>query len=161
MRCPAELAVARWNTAVGELDNWMQAAQTHPQLRQDIIRGLQTWHDDGLNTTVPSNVISAKFAQDSIRWGLAFEGCIAARWREEQDQYLKAFKSWRSSKCWTMALITRLMTTAWDIWHHRNEALHNSESNKQEILEDNINQEIKIAYNQRTESGPPSEAVIM
>jgi len=42
MRCPAESAVARWNKAVGELDNWMQAAQTHPQLRQDIIRGLHT-----------------------------------------------------------------------------------------------------------------------
>ena len=53
-----------------------------------------------------------------------------------------------------MALIKRLMTTAWDMWHHRNEALHNSEVNQQEILEADINQEIKQAYDQSMESIP-------
>jgi len=132
----------------------MQAVQTHTQLCQDIITGLQQWHDDGLNPMAPSDKISARFAQDSISWGIALEGCISTRWREEQDQYLKVFKSRRSSKRWTTALITRLMTTAWDMWHHHNEALHNSEANKHEILKDNINQEIKHAYNQSMESAP-------
>jgi len=154
MRCPAESAVARWNKALIELDNWMQAARTHPQLRQDIIAGLQQWHEDGSNAVAPSEEISARTAQDSIGWGIALEGCISTRWREEQDQYLKVFKSRKSSKRWTTALIKRLMTTAWDMWHHRNEALHNSEVNQQEILEADINQEIKQAYDQSMESIP-------
>jgi len=113
VHCPAELAVARWSKALIELDNWMQAAQTHPQLWQDIIAGLQQWHDDGMNPIAPLEEISAWTAQDSIRWGITLEGCISTRWREEQDQYLKVFKSQKSSKCWMTALIMRLMTTAW------------------------------------------------
>jgi len=46
------------------------------------------------------------------------------------------------------------MATAWDMWQHRNEALHNSETNKREILEDDINQEIRLAYGQGWESFP-------
>jgi len=40
------------------------------------------------------------------------------------------------------------------MWHHHNEALHNSEVNQKEILKDDINQEIKQAYNQSMESIP-------
>jgi len=37
-----------------------------------------------------------------------------------------------------MALITQLMTTAWDMWQHCNDALHNSEANQREILDNDI-----------------------
>jgi len=37
---------------------------------------------------------------------------------------------------------------AWDMWQHQNEALHESEVNQQEILEDAINQNICQAYAQ-------------
>jgi len=94
--------------------------------------------------------------QDSIGWGLVFEGCLATQWREEQELYLKAFKLQKSSKRWTIALLTRLMATAWDMWQHCNEALQNSETNKREIIEDNINQEIWLAYGQGQESFPPA-----
>jgi len=92
--------------------------------------------------------------QDSIGWGLVFEGCLVTRWREEQELYLKAFKLWKSSKRWAIALLTRLMATAWDMWQHCNEALHNLETNKREIIEDDINQEIWQAYGQGRESFP-------
>jgi len=51
-------------------------------------------------------------------------------------------------------LLKRLIATAWDMWQHWNEALHNSETNKSKILEDDINQEIWQAYGQGRESFP-------
>jgi len=44
-------------------------------------------------------------SQDNIRWGVVMEGCLSIWWKEEQDIYMKAFKSRKSSKQWTMALI--------------------------------------------------------
>jgi len=67
---------------------------------------------------------------------------------EEQDIYWKAFKSQKSSKRWTIALIKHLITTAWDIWQHQNEVLHKSEQNQQDIVEHDINQQIWQIYEQ-------------
>jgi len=124
----------------------MQAARTDPQIRQAITSGLQHCHDDKPMTMDQTAQDSASLVQEAIGWGLAFEGCLAMRWCEGQENYLKAFKSRRSSKRWTTALITRLMNTAWDMWQHRNEALHQEERNQQAILDYDINQEIHQAY---------------
>jgi len=86
------LAKARWNRALTKLDNWMQAAKTNPQLRQDIISGLQHWHNGTQPTWNVMEAPTARAIQDSIGWGLVFEGCLATQWREEQELYLKAFK---------------------------------------------------------------------
>jgi len=154
IRCTAESAKARWNKALMDLDNWMQAAKTQPQLRQDIISGLQHWYEGTSSPRDSMDGSTARNIQDSMGWGIAFEGCIAIQWREEQEQYLKAFQSRKSSKRWTTELLKRLMATAWDMWQHQNEALHNSETNKSEILEEDINQEIQQAYGQGRESFP-------
>jgi len=42
-----------------------------------------------------------------------------------------------------MALITCLLLTGWDMWQHQhNAALHELETNQQDILEDGVNQQI-------------------
>jgi len=146
IQCPVDSTVVRWLKAVTELDNWMQVARTDPQIQQVITRGLQHWHNKKPMMTDQMEQNSASLVQETIGWGLAFEECLATRWHKEQDHYLKAFKSRRSSKRWTTALITCLMNTAWDMWQHQNEALHQEETNQQAILDYNINQEIHQAY---------------
>jgi len=64
--------------------------------------------------------------QANLGWHLALEGIISKKWQEEQVAVWKAFKSRKSSKRWTTALIQHLVDTAWDMWHHRNKALHES-----------------------------------
>jgi len=117
-KCLAESAVKQWEKTLEELDTWLQSAQTHPQLWKDIAEGLQQWHDQmsGCQQIVISS--TAGQLQDQIGWGLALEGCIATGWHKEQEEYWKAFKSRRSSRQWTIALLTRLMMMAWDMWEH-------------------------------------------
>jgi len=147
--CPAESAMQVWNKSLEQLDNWMTATKTHPQLRQEIITGLRKWHDNQPPDIRSPGQTEAALAQDKIGWGMALEGCVASHWHLEQDKFWKACKSRRSSKHWTTALLTRLMTMVWDMWQHRNKALHESEENKQAIVEDGINQQIRQVYAQR------------
>jgi len=83
IRCAVASAKARWNKALMELDNWMQVAKMHPQLRQDIISGLQHWYAGTTPQRVSMDGLTAGKIQDSLGWGIAFEGCIVSRWREE------------------------------------------------------------------------------
>jgi len=88
-----------------DLDQWMEATKTHPQLHKEIIAGLTQWHDQTPISRPSTEESLAGQLQDGISWGLALEGCIAKRWQEEQDMYWKAFKLRKSSKCWTTALL--------------------------------------------------------
>jgi len=40
LQCPATIAKAKWTKAIEELDNWLEATRTQPQLWQDLISGL-------------------------------------------------------------------------------------------------------------------------
>jgi len=62
--------------------------------------------------------------QANLGWHLALEEVISEKWQEEQVAVWKAFKSRKSNRRWTTALIQCLVDT--DMWHHRNEALHES-----------------------------------
>jgi len=128
LQCLAEPAVAQWNKAMGKLDNWLAASNTHPQLQQDILSDIQGWHNNipSIRTT---DRVSAKDIQNSMGRGVILKGCLVRQWQEDQDQYWKVFKSRKLSKHWTTTLITCLLMMAWDMWLHRNKALHESENN--------------------------------
>jgi len=160
-KCQSESAQQQWMKVVEDLDRWLQAAKTHPQLRKDLIEGLQHWHDQTPSCRPHIEGTTAGQLQDSIGWGIALEGCIARRWREEQEVYWKAFKSRKSSRRWTTELIKRLMMTAWDMWNHRNKALHEEASNRNSILEDAVNQQIREVYDQGTDQIPTEAQTLM
>jgi len=146
-KCQEASAVKQWNKALDDLDQWLQSQHSHPQIRQDIIHGLRQWHDDKPQCWTTSGSTAAQL-QDTIGWGAVLEGCISRSWQEEQDQFWKAIKSRKSSWRWTTALLTRLMLTAWDMWQHCNKALHESDINRQAILEEEVNDQIRQVYTQ-------------
>jgi len=150
-----------WQKALEELDNWMAAVQTHLQLCQEIIAGLQQWHNDEPALKQSTERSLAVTLQDGIGWGVVLEGCLAQWWCEEQDIYWKAIKSRKSSRRWTTALLQRLMMTVWDMWQHCNKALHDSKENKQDIIEADINQQIRQAYKQANPTLPLAAKPLM
>jgi len=52
----------------------------------------------------------------------------------------------QSSQWWTLELIKKLWNVLWDMWEQRNEALHNSALNCKQIVEKNINYQIRQVY---------------
>ncbi len=53
------------------------------------------------------------------------------------------------------------MTTAWDMWQHRNKALRESDENKQAIVEASINQEIRHVYKREGPTLPRAAKPLM
>jgi len=47
------------------------------------------------------------------------------------------------------------------MWQHHNKALHDSEENKQTIVEADINQQIRQAYEQDSPTLPPAAKPLM
>jgi len=45
LKCPSESTMKQLEKAIEELDHWLEAATTHPQLLKDIINGLTHWHN--------------------------------------------------------------------------------------------------------------------
>jgi len=43
-------------------------------------------------------------------------------------------------------LIKRLTTTVWDMWQHQNKALHKDTTNRQGILEVEVNRQVQAIY---------------
>jgi len=160
-KCPAESAILQWTKALEDLNHWMDTEKTHLQLKRDIIEGLRQWHDQipGCRPLLVGTL--AGQLQDHIGWGLALKGCIAKQWRDKQEAYWKVCKSRQSSLCWMTALLTRLMMTAWDMWNYRNKALHKLEINKQDILEANVNKQIREVYGKGVRSSLPDTHVLM
>ncbi len=53
------------------------------------------------------------------------------------------------------------MTMAWDMWNHRNKALHEQEENQPEILEAAVNQQIQEVYEQGRQQLPLDAHALM
>jgi len=143
-QCQATDSKQQWETALQGLDDWLQAQNTQLGLRQEIITGLWTWQTG--ETTTGEFMTEAAQEQSLLGWGMMLEGVISMKWQETQATHWKVYKSCKSSKRWTIALIKKLLQIAWDMWHHRNHALHNSPTNCDQILECATNQRIRVIY---------------
>jgi len=106
--------------------------------------GLRQWHD-AMST---ANQAYPRWLAEQQEVGLnsALDGWLSLQWRYKQDQFWSQIRSHKSSKQWTAKLIKKLWDIAWDMWEHRNEALHHSPENRQNILESAINNKITQFY---------------
>jgi len=85
-------------------------------------------------------------AQDAIGKQHIWDGWLSKEWREQQDQAWKRLRSRKSSRRWTSELIKKLWNVAWDIWEQCNDALNESNLNREIILEKDINDKIWQIY---------------
>jgi len=132
-QCQEMAAVKRWETSLQKLDDLRQTEQMEPRIQQE-------WQWNIGQPTPPNNKQSevAK-EQEAVGWDLILEGSASKKWCEQQANHWKAYKSQKSSKCWTTELLKKLMRIAWDMWQHHNKVLHEELDNQALILEVEIN----------------------
>ncbi len=96
-------AIQTWIMAIEQPDQWLISVHTAPDIRQEIIDGLQTWQKGKTTQTTPMTSEAAD-KQNKLGWDLAMEGCLLKRWQSQQEAYWKAFHmQWLSR--WTSELI--------------------------------------------------------
>jgi len=81
-----------WDTALEQSNDWLASSNTAPNIRAEIMDGLQKWQSKENN---PSKDMTSNAAmeQELLGWDLAMEGCISRQWRQQQDKYWKTYKT--------------------------------------------------------------------
>jgi len=144
LRCPAPTAQQRWNIALQELEGWLRSAKTDPKLAEAIIAGLRGWYSG--DQLIPMPNLPAVIQQNQLGWALLLEGGLSRMWQTEQAKFWTTIKTRKSSKRWVSELIKKLWEISWDLWTHRNEELHSSDTARGQILEHDVNTRIAQAY---------------
>ena len=127
MKCPHRGARDTWKIAIERLDEHMSSQHTAPDLQRAIISHLQSWQTDTPCPTSTQNNRGLRIAmmdQDRIGWYNFQLGRVARTMTDYQHDYYRRHGYKRTGFRWTVALINKLMATAWDMWEHRNSVLH-------------------------------------
>jgi len=143
LTCHAPEARELWETSLKAVERWLKDEGTDTMLREHLMDYLRSWSRTSPNPQAAPTYIAE---QDAIGQHYIWDGWLSKAWREHQEQIWKQSRSRKSSKRWTTELIKKLWNVAWDMWEQRNGALHNSASNRDEILEKDINDRIKQIY---------------
>jgi hypothetical protein len=154
LRCQQPASTAKWDKMVEELQEWMTQEDSDPSLQADLVDGLYRWRqlsqDDAksykTNTAdIPESLrllgerSPTAAAQTAIGWRSAMEGRLATQWRAQQDQYWSQQNRTKSSKKWIVSLSFKLINMTWELWQHRNDTLHRTETRvADEVLDSRI-----------------------
>ena len=85
-------------------------------------------------------------AQQLIGGKLTLEGCIHSSWKDIMHQYLSGLSSKVNGERFVTSIIKHLWQIAWDMWDHRNKALHESDTNATLLGITAINSHISDMY---------------
>jgi len=121
------------------LENWMVLSNTEPMIRSMILSQLRKWWTEPTGMEVHETGSYMTHTQDKLGWNQALEGVLTSQWRNQQVQFWQRIKSQQSAKQWMAELIKKLWNVAWDMWLHRNSALHKTEMGRLLIVEGDLN----------------------
>ena len=152
--CPDPRVRTHWEQSVQKLQHWMTQQQFHPELSIAIERALLSW-GNGVSPSpgsLSTEVMSAFISQTQLSWLAFLEGIWTSSWRSIQSNYLLSIGSHRSSLRQLIALQQKVYDTAFDMWQHRNAAVHD----RGEIISQRIIQDLDNAIRMELERGNPS-----
>lgn len=147
--CQEDSAVEKWDTAIAELNKWMEDNNASPAIQSSVINHLRTWQSQTNFIFVDNSNLLAEQAieeQTSIGWNNFLCGFISNQWRELQQQHLTESGSRKSAILWISRFQRRIWEIPWSLWQHRNGFLHNDGTtiHFQETVA--INNEIRAEY---------------
>ena len=121
-QCPHPEARAKLTKSLLELDKWMVTKDTMPQLRAHLLLLLRRWIANEPppkgGTTATGRALQA---QSTLGGWNTILGRISKRMTEAQNRHYHQKGSRRTGLRWTVALITKLQNTSWEMWQHRND----------------------------------------
>jgi len=143
LECPNPTTRELWEKSIKQLDDWLKVEGTERLIRKQLLHGLRTWTTPEQLLHTPESPLAA---QERLGKQYMWDGWLSTEWRQQQDQIWQQIRSRKSSRWWTSEIIKKLWNIAWDMWEQRNDALHESEQNREAILGRDTNNKIKQAY---------------
>jgi hypothetical protein len=153
--CPSEFQVTFRQQRMVDLAEWLSQYPTDPDIAKAIIQRLSEWLESQPHaplTGIHRDIQAALVKQDDIGWDLPFTGMWHRDWIAVQQQYLQFKGSKRTAKLWLSALIRQTLQLAFDLWERRNQVVHETVHQKQQL---SIRRHIQWIYAQDRSSFPP------
>ncbi len=131
--CESNTVAVVWTTSILSLRNTLLQLFTDPELITLIVTYLNTWRKGSLLLHIGVHKYRKLLElQETIGARQFFEGWLHKEWEIVQHQYYLTTNSRRSSKRWTIALITKLWEVDWDLWDFRNAVYHHQQNHSLE-----------------------------
>ena len=133
--------------AMDKLKKELVTAHTLPNLAEVLRDRLTAWQSNSAPTVPFSNFLGLRTTiedQDRVGWQAMLEGMPVFGWEEVQQRYLVWRKKRSTGKRWLLAIIQNLWDIAWDLWDHRNNILHDTDTN---LAEQQQNKELEEEFN--------------
>jgi len=138
IKCPQDSFTTQWEATITNLTKWMKDGNSALHLIQALVEGLQAWQSE----TISLDDLQVSTKQSGIGWDGILDGWLSMEWQAQQEAYWAQWRWRKSSKWWTVELIKKLWNISWDLWDHWNEALHNSQTAHNVILDSRTNDQI-------------------
>ena len=145
--CQQTSAQEQWVESLGKLEIQLAMLQAPTQLSTAIISFLDSWRDGTefhINPTWDIDTQIMMTQQQTIGGKLTLEGCIHSSWQDIIQLHLTGLSSKVNGERFVTSLIRHLWQIAWDMWDHRNRALHELEVNEElrgiKALDSHINE---------------------
>ena len=160
LTCQHPDALTYRTSQLTELETWLFATNTHPDIVSFIVSGLRSWFDNS-NGYEPFHHASSHALHDAFTDQLKFSwfavlcGFISSPLTHQQHLHYKSIGSRRTGHRWTVNLITKLWSIIHNIWKIRNDALHSTQRLPQLSGLDTLREAISMEHTQGVADLPP------
>ena len=133
LTCPQDAAKELTHSLLDELEHWLIQEDTHPQLTAALLHTLTHWFDQPYDDEpilyqADARLLQALAHQDSIGWYAFLMGCISTDIIAFQHRYYTILLSRKKGTSWGKRLILKCWNIIYQLWMHRNAALHDTEA---------------------------------
>jgi hypothetical protein len=128
-RCPEAGRASAFAQSTDELELWLDANTTHPDLRSLLLgytrgRGTVSCLDCAVSLDLPPILHNLARSQDVIGWDLYMMGMLSTQMAAVQSAYLLQHQSTRQVSMWISGLITQLLQVTHCQWIYRCVVVH-------------------------------------
>jgi hypothetical protein len=147
-KCHGKDADNVWATSLQKLEQKLIELDTDPDLQALLLLLLDNWRfDRTLSADLPPYLKDLAQKQALLSGNRLLEGWLRPDWQWYQQRYYCRIWSKRNGRRWLVAVIQKLWDTAWDLWDHRNNVLHEQDSTLTVAMSNVIQREVIYTYN--------------
>jgi hypothetical protein len=156
LRCPHQTRAFWRKTFIDSLQRKCDTLSTSPILSEILHAGLKSWlcQEPFDATEYTGEYKELIQIQSTIGWSHFFQGRIALKWSEIQQQHYSGLPpvKGRDGSSWSRNIILYIFTQWVDLWKARNEIVHgNNASTRAEADKSQAIRELEVLYSVRKE----------
>ena len=150
LQCQSTAAKLHRNNIMAELECWLKSKDTHPDITALFTSGLMKWFNSSPHilseSTLDSTILIAFQTQRTLGWEAFLFGLITSPIISFQQNYYTSVASRKTGVRWGIQLVDKLWNIIFQLWTHRNNCLHETETINQNSGKDQLRLAIVHEY---------------